>query len=457
MVFASPLFLSIYMPLLCICYACAPLRMRNAVLLLACVVFYGAGAGDFFFLLVGLTLLTVVLGRFAYQNRLVSAGAIVLNLAPLVYYKYSTFFGHIILDIQGIAYDPLAKGLLPLGISFYTFHAISYIVDVYTGRIAADQRGFRYALYLFLFPHLIAGPIVRYREIERQFADSARAIRVASVSSGMQIFLIGLSKKLLIGDYAAGIADRVFGQTVPLTTATAWIGVFAYTMQIYFDFSGYSDMAMGLAKMFGFRFPRNFRRPYSAQSMTDFWRRWHISLSRWLRDYVYIPLGGNRHGTARTYLNLWLIFFVCGLWHGANYTFVVWGIGHGILMVVERLGWWRPRGWWGQLTTFGWVMLLWVPFRADSMAATLNIWSAMVGLGSSLADRHTVTFLDPQSLLILTCAGLITMMPQRWLQHSNSWLHTHQTVRAGGIALLALLALMQLISQGFTPFIYANF
>ena len=457
MVFASPLFLSIYMPLLCICYACAPVRLRNAVLLLACVVFYGAGAGDFFFLLVGLTLLTVVLGRFAYQNRLVSAGAIVLNLAPLVYYKYSTFFGHIILDIQGIAYDPLAKGLLPLGISFYTFHAISYIVDVYTGRIAADQRGFRYALYLFLFPHLIAGPIVRYREIERQFADSARAIRVASVSSGMQIFLIGLSKKLLIGDYAAGIADRVFGQTVPLTTATAWIGVFAYTMQIYFDFSGYSDMAMGLAKMFGFRFPRNFRRPYSAQSMTDFWRRWHISLSRWLRDYVYIPLGGNRHGTARTYLNLWLIFFVCGLWHGANYTFVVWGIGHGILMVVERLGWWRPRGWWGQLTTFGWVMLLWVPFRADSMAATLDIWSAMVGLGSSLADRHTVTFLDPQSLLILTCAGLITMMPQRWLQHSNSWLHTHQTVRAGGIALLALLALMQLISQGFTPFIYANF
>ena len=457
MVFASPLFLSIYMPLLCICYACAPVRLRNAVLLLACVVFYGAGAGDFFFLLVGLTLLTVVLGRFAYQNRLVSAGAIVLNLAPLLYYKYSTFFGHIILDIQGIAYDPLAKGLLPLGISFYTFHAISYIVDVYTGRIAADQRGFRYALYLFLFPHLIAGPIVRYREIERQFADSARAIRVASVSSGMQIFLIGLSKKLLIGDYAAGIADRVFGQTVPLTTATAWIGVFAYTMQIYFDFSGYSDMAMGLAKMFGFRFPRNFRRPYSAQSMTDFWRRWHISLSRWLRDYVYIPLGGNRHGTARTYLNLWLIFFVCGLWHGANYTFVVWGIGHGILMVVERLGWWRPRGWWGQLTTFGWVMLLWVPFRADSMAATLDIWSAMVGLGSSLADRHTVTFLDPQSLLILTCAGLITMMPQRWLKHTNSWLHTHQTVRAGGIALLALLALMQLISQGFTPFIYANF
>ena len=457
MVFASPLFLSIYMPLLCIGYACAPLRLRNAVLLLACVVFYGAGAGDFFFLLVGLTLLTVVLGRFAYQNQLVSAGAIVLNLAPLVYYKYSTFFGHIILDIQGIAYNPLAKGLLPLGISFYTFHAISYIVDVYTGRIAADQRGFRYALYLFLFPHLIAGPIVRYREIERQFADSARAIRVASVSSGMQIFLIGLSKKLLIGDYAAGITDRVFGQSVPLTTATAWIGVFAYTMQIYFDFSGYSDMAMGLAKMFGFRFPRNFRRPYSAQSMTDFWRRWHISLSRWLRDYVYIPLGGNRHGTARTYLNLWLIFFVCGLWHGANYTFVVWGIGHGILMVVERLGWWRPRGWWGQLTTFGWVMLLWVPFRADSMAATFDIWSAMVGLGSSLADRHTVTFLDPQSLLILTCAGLITMMPQRWLQNSNSWLHTHQTVRAGGIALLALLALMQLISQGFTPFIYANF
>jgi alginate O-acetyltransferase complex protein AlgI len=457
MVFASPLFLSIYMPILCICYACAPLRLRNAVLLLACVVFYGAGAGEFFFLLVGLTLLTVILGRFAYQNRLVSAGAIVVNLAPLVYYKYSTFLGHIVLDIQGVAYDPLAKGLLPLGISFYTFHAISYIVDVYTGRISADKHGFRYGLYLFLFPHLIAGPIVRYREIERQFADSARAIRVASVSSGMQIFLIGLSKKLLIGDHAAGIADRVFTQTVPLTSATAWIGVFAYTMQIYFDFSGYSDMAIGLAKMFGFRFPRNFRRPYSAQSLTDFWRRWHISLSRWLRDYVYIPLGGNRRGTARTYLNLWLIFFVCGLWHGANYTFVVWGIGHGMLMVIERLGWWRPRAWWGQLATFGWVMLMWVPFRADSMSIAIDLWSAMAGMGQGIADWHTLTLLDPRSLCILMFAGLVTMMPQHWFVGIQGWLHRHQTVRAGGIALLAVLSLMQLISQGFTPFIYANF
>ena len=457
MVFASPLFLSVYIPLLCLIYAAVPLRWRNAVLLAACTVFYGAGAGEYFFLLIGLTAVTVLLGRYTHQNPFVTTIAIVLNLIPLVYYKYSSFLGHIVLDLQGVAYEPVAKGLLPLGISFYTFHAISYIVDVSMGRIRADERGFRYALYVFLFPHLIAGPIVRYREIERQFAASARALRVASVSSGMQIFLIGLAKKLLLGDAAALLADRVFGQQVPLTTATAWIGVFAYTMQIYFDFSGYSDMAIGLAKIFGFRFPRNFRRPYSAQSITDFWRRWHISLSRWLRDYVYIPLGGNRRGSARTYINLWAIFFLCGLWHGANYTFVLWGMGHGLLMVVERLGWWRPRGWWGQLATFVLVMLLWVPFRADSVTLTVHIWAALFGIGTAWSDAHTLGFLDPQSVTILLAAAGITLMPLRWMQGIHGWFHAHQMLRAGGIAALFVLALMQLIAQGFTPFIYANF
>lgn len=457
MVFASPLFLSIFLPLLCVIYVCTPLRARNAVLLGACVVFYAAGAGDFFFLLIGLTGVTVLLGRHAYGNRTVTVLAILVNLIPLIYYKYSDFFGHILLDVQGVPYDTTDKALLPLGISFYTFHAISYIVDIANGRIRADERGFRYALYVFLFPHLIAGPIVRYREIERQFADAARVVRVASVSSGMQIFIIGLAKKLLIGDAAALLADRVFGQQVPLTTATAWIGVFAYTMQIYFDFSGYSDMAVGLAKMFGFRFPRNFRRPYSATSMTDFWRRWHISLSRWLRDYVYIPLGGNRYGAIRTYINLWAIFFLCGLWHGANYTFVVWGIGHGLVMVIERLGWWRPRAWWGQIATFVLVMMLWVPFRADTVASTMHIWGAMFGIGTALTDAHTLGFLDPQSVTILLLAGWITLMPQAWMQGIHGWFHTRLTLRAGSIAVLFVLALMQLIAQGFTPFIYANF
>lgn len=457
MVFASPLFLSIFLPLLCLIYVYAPLRARNAVLLGACAVFYAAGAGDFFFLLIGLTVVTVLLARYAHGNRTVTVLAILVNLLPLVYYKYSVFLGHILLDVQGISYESASKGILPLGISFYTFHAISYVVDVSSGRIRADERGFRYALYVFLFPHLIAGPIVRYREIERQFADTARAVRVASVSSGIQIFSIGLAKKLLIGDAAAQLADRVFGQHIPLTTVSAWIGVFAYTMQIYFDFSGYSDMAVGLAKMFGFRFPRNFRRPYSATSMTDFWRRWHISLSRWLRDYVYIPLGGNRYGAARTYINLWAIFFLCGLWHGANYTFVVWGIGHGLVMVIERLGWWRPRAWWGQFATFVLVMVLWVPFRADTVTLTAHIWGAMFGIGTAFSDAHTLGFLDPQSVTILLLAGWMTLMPQGWMQRIHGWFQSRLTLRAGSIALLFVLAVMQLIAQGFTPFIYANF
>lgn len=457
MVFASPLFLSVFLPVLLLCYVLVPLSWRNAVLLGACFVFYAAGAGDFVFLLIALSAVTVLLGCWVPQRRGVAAVAILLNLAPLFFYKYRAFFGHILDDIRGIPTPDTIPELLPLGISFYTFHAISYIVDIATGRIAPDRRGFRYALYLFLFPHLIAGPIVRYREIERQFSPLARQFRPASVAAGLQLLGIGLAKKLLIGDACAQIADRVFNQPAELSTIAVWIGVFAYTMQIYFDFSGYSDMAIGLAKIIGFRFPRNFNRPYIAQSLTEFWRRWHISLSRWLRDYVYIPLGGNRRGTARTYLNLWLVFFVCGLWHGANYTFVIWGIGHGVVMVIERLGWWRPRGWWGQAGTFVVVMLLWVPFRAESLSHAQTLWAAMFGIATPFVTPAVVAFTDPRTIAILLCAAVITVLPQRAYRGISTWTAAHPNLRASGIAVLVLFSVMQLISQGFTPFIYANF
>jgi alginate O-acetyltransferase complex protein AlgI len=457
MVFASPLFLSVFLPLLCLAYTVVPLVWRNRVLLAACIVFYAAGAGDFIVVLGLLAAVTVWLGRWAARSRVAAGAAILVNLGPLFYYKYSGFFGRVIADLQGVAHAPGADQLLPLGISFFTFHAISYIVDCATGRIAPDPRGFHYALYLFLFPHLIAGPIVRYREIARQFDPQARAFRSAAVSSGLQMLVIGLAKKLLIGDACAALADRVFSPSIPLSTVAVWVGVFAYTMQIYFDFSGYSDMAIGLAKMFGFRFPRNFNRPYSATSLTDFWRRWHISLSRWLRDYVYIPLGGNRRGTLRTYLNLWLVFFVCGLWHGADYTFVVWGIGHGIVMVVERLGWWRPRAWWGQLSTFVVVMALWVPFRADSLTATRELWAAMLGIGVPVSNAAVVVFSDPRSLVVLAIAGAITLTPRAFVQYWHGWYAARPQLRAGTLLLVFVLTMMQLISQGFTPFIYANF
>ena len=216
-------------------------------------------------------------------------------------------------------------------------------------------------------------------------------------------------------------------------------------------------MASGLARIFGFRFPRNFRRPYSAQSITEFWQRWHISLSRWFRDYVYIPLGGNRRGQRRTLFNLWVIFVLCGLWHGANYTFLVWGVGHGIWMVVERLGWWRPRGWWGQLCTFVITMLLWVPFRAESLSRTWQIWLACIKWQTTLVSMDTVTLIDPKRIFLLVLALGICCMPQRTFVQCKLYWQQRPLLRASAISISFALSTLVLIDQGFTPFIYANF
>jgi alginate O-acetyltransferase complex protein AlgI len=310
---------------------------------------------------------------------------------------------------------------------------------------------------MLFFPHLIAGPIVRFKEISSQFGLENRRLRPQNISSGLQLFVLGFSKKILIGDQCAAIADRVFNQHITLSSANAWLGILAYTMQIYFDFSGYSDMASGLARIFGFRFPRNFRRPYSAQSITEFWQRWHISLSRWFRDYVYIPLGGNRRGQRRTLFNLWVIFVLCGLWHGANYTFLVWGVGHGIWMVVERLKWWRPQGWWGQLCTFVITMLLWVPFRAESLTQTSQIWLACIKWQTALISVDTVTLIDPKRIFLLVLALCICCMPQRAFVHCKLFWQQRPFLRTSALSVSFALAILVLVDQGFTPFIYANF
>ncbi len=326
-------------------------------------------------------------------QKLLLVIAIVINLGCLVYFKYFNFFIDNIAGVfpHGWEIHTWAKVALPLGISFFTFEAMSYIIDVYRGDVPAEENLINFSCYLTMFQHLVAGPVIRYRDLYQQLTE--RTLSRSQFASGARRFIVGLSKKVLIANTVAVIADKAF-ELPPnqLTTATAWLGIVCYTLQIYFDFSAYSDMAIGLARMFGFEFLENFNYPYIARSAQDFWRRWHISLSSWFRDYLYIPLGGNRKGPWRIYLNLLFVFFLCGLWHGASWVFVAWGLYHGFFLALERLLT-RGRnkidgsniGWKCILSVFGhgyavlMVMGGWVLFRSETFAQAWGYYGALLG------------------------------------------------------------------------------
>src|SRR5438876_3261876 len=314
------------------------------------------------------------------------ASAVAANLVVLGLFEYANVFAdnvNALLGLAGVAPVAVPRVLLPIGISFFTFHAISYVVDVYRRDASAQKSPVHAALYLLLFPQLIAGPIIRYRDIADQLAR--RTVTLEGFALGVQRFVVGLGKKVLVANIVAGPADKIFSMPLrQLSFAHAWLAIVCYTIQIYFDFSGYSDMAIGLGRMFGFRFPENFRWPYAADSVQEFWRRWHISLSSWFRDYVYVPLGGNRASPVKTYRNLVAVFFLCGLWHGASWTFVIWGLFHGLFLVLERLGLGaavkrlRPPLRHAYLLLV--VMVGWVFFREESLRGALSFLAAMVGL-----------------------------------------------------------------------------
>ena len=346
MVFSEPAFLFWFLPLLLGAYFLCPRAGRNALLLAASLIFYAWGEGGFVLVMLASIGMNYAFGllieRRVSTHKTCAALwlGIIANLLLLAAYKYTGFVSSNLCGLLrwwGVdTADPLPVHL-PIGISFFTFQAMSYLVDVHRRQVPAQRNPLHVALYISMFPQLIAGPIVRYRDIARQIVD--RAVTRQGFASGIRRFAIGLGKKVIIANSLAWPADQIF--TIPnheLTTAVAWWGVTCYTLQIYFDFSGYSDMAVGLGRMFGFEFMENFNYPYIARSMTDFWRRWHISLSTWFRDYLYIPLGGNRRGRARTLVNLALVFFLCGLWHGASWTFAIWGLYHGLFLILERRG-----------------------------------------------------------------------------------------------------------------------
>ena len=477
MVFASPLFLFAFLPLALALYYLTPTRARNFVLLCLSLVFYAWGEREWVVVMLasvafnwlGAMLVGALTGH--SQQRRVLGVLVALNLLALGYFKYADFalenIGQLLVRFGFEPLQPL-KQHLPLGISFFTFHAISYVVDVYRGQSRALKNPLDTALYIALFPQLIAGPIIRYHYIEQQLQQ--RGAGLEDMERGIQRFVIGLAKKVLIANVVARAADQIFAlPSEHLSFGIAWLGVLCYALQIYFDFSGYSDMALGLGSMFGFRFPENFDHPYASRSITEFWRRWHISLSSWFRDYLYIPLGGNRGSSGRTYLNLVTVFLLCGLWHGASWTFVLWGALHGAFLVLERAGLGKQLASAPSALQRSYALLVvllgWVFFRADNLGQALLFLRAMVGGSGLSTPGYPVALYATPAVLIAGLFGALLSFPvpalaarafdTRAPQHLPAWLT--RTLAVVLTLVLFGLSAASLATHTYNPFIYFRF
>jgi alginate O-acetyltransferase complex protein AlgI len=477
MVFASPIFLFLFLPVTLAAYFVVPRAWRNGVLLVASLAFYAWGEAPYVLLVLASVAFNYAIGSAIARNedpqrrkRWLAAG-VMGNLAVLAVFKYANFaVGNVNTLAPILALTPLAVATipLPLGISFFTFHAISYVVDVYKRNAQAERNLPRFALYILLFPQLIAGPIIRWRDIAAQLV--AREQRLADFSYGVRRFILGLGKKVVIANTLGRVADQIFGlPTAELTTPLAWLGLVCYTLQIYFDFSGYSDMAIGLMRMFGFRILENFNYPYIARSIREFWRRWHISLSNWFRDYLYIPLGGNRRGERRAYANLVLVFLLCGLWHGASWPFVLWGAWHGAFLVAERA--WLDRVL-RRVPAFAHVYALlavmggWVLFRCETLMQAIAYYAALLGHAQGDALRRPVAeFADPLVCIALVIGVVFSTPLARRIGRSRD----HVAARggmAGNVILAAdvgwlcavfIVAAAFLAAGTYNPFIYFRF
>jgi alginate O-acetyltransferase complex protein AlgI len=470
LIFSSPLFLFAFLPTLLLAYAAVPAGWTNRVVLLASILFYSWGAPAFVGVVLGSALLDLAVvqrmtrSRTEKGRRAWTTLGVALNLAVLVYFKYTNFAVETVrhvaatwLDVRVPAVQAIA---LPIGVSFIVFEKITYIVDVHRGVGAPAKRVGDYLLYVFLFPKLLAGPIVKYHDIESQLARRERSF--ASASAGLLRFALGLAKKVLLADPMGELADAAFGPGGTVGFHLSWLGALAFSLQIFFDFSGYSDMAIGLARVFGFRLLENFDRPYLATGFGDFWRRWHISLSTWIRDYLYIPLGGARVSPARLYANLWICFLASGLWHGAAWTFVVWGAYHGLFLTLDRL---FARRWLERLPrpaavllTFLAVTIGWVVFRAPSLEYAGSYLRVMFSPGA-VANRFVLVTPDLYVVLLVglaVCFGPL-MAPWQRLRDRVSGTTYWPTASAAAAAGLFLLSLAKATTVAFHPFLYFRF
>jgi alginate O-acetyltransferase complex protein AlgI len=468
MVFTTHIFVFYFLPAFLLLYFNFPYRWRNLLITVASYLFYGWWEPWFVCLMMFTTVMDFLWGRVISragatptQRRGALIACCVTNLGFLGFFKYYMFGAESLnrlLELVGADVFPVLRVTLPIGISFYTFHSLTYIVDLYRGHATPARSFADFACFVALFPDLVAGPIIRYKTLAEQLAFREHTVR--RFASGVAIFMLGFAKKILLANPCGQVADAVFGAAQPCAL-DAWVGVIAYAFQIYFDFCGYSDMAVGLGRMLGFEYLKNFDAPYRSESITEFWRRWHISLSSVLRDYLYFPLGGNRLGEARTYVNLAVVMLLGGLWHGAKWNFVVWGAYHGLLLCLERAR--GKRSVYGNSPrpvrvafTFVLILFSWVLFRADNLTAALAYYAAMFGLGATGGASYLLgaELYTPLLLTVLALAVGFAFQPfqaHEWARQPLTW---------GRCCLLVPLfvwALMVMGTQAFNPFLYFQF
>lgn len=469
MVFSSLPFLFYFLPITLVVYFISPRKIQNATLAIISLIFYAWGEPVYIVLLLFSALADYVHGLWIEKYRkdapnkarigLISS--IIVNLAVLFFFKYANFIVDNVNQLLSLQLDPLDLPL-PIGISFYTFQTMSYTIDVYRGQVKAQRNLINFTLYVSLFPQLIAGPIVRYALIEQEIND--RKWNSHQFAEGVQIFTIGLGKKVLLANSLAVLWNQTEATAAPdLTVMAAWLGIIAFMFHIYFDFSGYSDMAIGLGKMFGFTFPMNFNYPYIARSATEFWRRWHMTLGGWFRDYLYIPLGGNRGGKLKLYRNLFIVWGATGLWHGASWNFILWGLYFGVILALEKAFLLKFLDKIPRFFQHSYLLLVvifsWVLFAFEELATGLAYAKTMLGLGSLYQTEDLYNLSAFGILFILATFASTPLWKQidQALQKFKRFLSVREVIRFGAIIGILLLSTAYLVDDSFNPFIYFRF
>lgn len=466
MVFSSTIFLCVYLPLVLLGYYICPKKGRNLFLLIASLVFYAWGEPKYVFLMIFSILVNYIFGRLMDKHRenkkrlkLMLVLSVVIDIGLLSVFKYTDFIITNVNAIFGANFD-LLNIALPIGISFYTFQAMSYTIDVYRNDVRVQKNLIDFGMYITMFPQLIAGPIVRYADVQDQLAD--RSVTTVDFSEGVMRFVVGLGKKVLLANQMGAVWSEIYALGGDVSALMAWTGAIAYTFQIYFDFSGYSDMAIGLGRMFGFKFPENFRYPYQSVSITDFWRRWHITLSTWFKEYLYIPLGGNRRGLARQALNLLIVWSLTGFWHGAGWNFVLWGLYYFVILFIEKLFLLKALDKLPKLFRHVYALLLivigWVIFASDDVSVLLPFLGSMFGANGAIGGMDVYTLLTKAALLVICCIAS-TELPKKLFLSAAGAMNEKAAFTLKSVLTIALLALSMilLIGDSYNPFLYFRF
>lgn len=466
MVFSSTIFLCVYLPLVLLGYYICPKKGRNLFLLIVSLVFYAWGEPKYVFLMIFSILVNYIFGRLMDKNRgrqkrmkLLLVLSVVIDLGLLSVFKYTDFIITNVNAIFGANFD-LLNIALPIGISFYTFQAMSYTIDVYRDDVRVQKNLIDFGMYITMFPQLIAGPIVRYADVQDQLAD--RSVTTADFSEGVMRFVVGLGKKVLLANQMGAVWSDIYALGGDVSALMAWTGAIAYTFQIYFDFSGYSDMAIGLGRMFGFKFPENFRYPYQSVSITDFWRRWHITLSTWFKEYLYIPLGGNRRGLARQALNLLIVWSLTGFWHGAGWNFVMWGLYYFVILFIEKLFLLKALDKLPKFFRHVYALVLiiigWVIFASDDVSVLLPYLGSMFGANGAIGGMDVYTLLTKAVLLIICCVAS-TELPKKLFLSAAGAMNEKAAFTLKSVLTIALLAMSMilLIGDSYNPFLYFRF